>query len=312
MSEKIDFSQGLVALAPLAGYTDLPFRKIAKKFGADLTFSEMISANALAYNSQKTMHMLQKADNETPYFVQIAGSDLDNIKKAVEKLNAVEGIDGIDINCGCPVPKVVSQNAGSSLLKNLPLMQKIIETVKKHSNKRYTSVKVRIGYTEKIPVQIAQAVQNAGADFISMHGRTRSGGYTAEVDYEAIREAKESIKIPMFANGDITSYEKALNVKEFTKCEGIMIGRGAIGNPWIFYQLKHNLPNIEKNMMQNIVLEHFEDMIDFYGEDSGILIFRKHLHAYSKGYCNATNFRNEINKIKNKDEVTKLIYEFFK
>ena len=255
--------------------------------------------------------MIQKAENETPYFVQIAGSDIPNIIKAVEKLNAIEGIDGIDINCGCPVPKVISQNAGSSLLKDLPLMQKIIESVKKHSNKKQTSVKVRIGFVEKIPVQIAQAAENAGADFISVHGRTRSGGYTADVDYGAIKEAKKTIKIPMFANGDITSYEKALYVREFTKCDGVMIGRGAIGNPWIFYQLKHNLPLVEKSMIKEIVLEHFEEMLRFYGSPHGVSIFRKHLHAYSKGFDNATTFRNKINKIEDKNEAIKLIGKFF-
>lgn len=311
MSAYIDFSQSLVALAPLAGFTDLPFRKIAKKFGVDLTFSEMISANALAYDSAKTMHMIQKAPNETPYFVQIAGSNLDNIKKAIDRLNKSDGIDGIDINCGCPVPKVISQNAGSSLLKDLPLMQKVIETVKLNSNKKYTSVKVRIGFIEKIPSNIAKAVENAGADFISIHGRTRQGGYSAPVDYDAIKEAKESIKIPLFANGDITSYEKALYVKEYTKSDGIMIGRGAVGNPWIFYQLKHNQPNIDKDMIKDIVLEHLEEMIKFYGLPFGISIFRKHLHAYSKGLSNASAFRDEINRITEENKAKKLINEFF-
>ncbi|MFV0481642.1 MAG: tRNA dihydrouridine synthase [Campylobacteraceae bacterium] len=313
MSKNIlDFSQGLVALAPLAGFTDLPFRKIVKKFGADITYSEMISANALAYNSSKTFHMIKKAENETPYIVQIAGSDIKNIIEAVNKLNDIEGIDGIDINCGCPVPKVVSQNAGSSLLKDLPLLQNIIESVKKYSNKTYTSAKVRLGYTEKIPELVAIAVENAGADFIAVHGRTRSGGYTAEVDYEAIKKAKEAVKIPMFANGDITSFEKAINVKNLTKCEGLMIGRGAIGNPWIFYQLKNNLENVEKSKIKEIVFEHFNEMIEFYSPKQGIAIFRKHLHSYSKGIENASNFRHAINRVEDEKEVRDLIEEFFR
>lgn len=308
----IDFSNNPLALAPLAGYTDLPFRKMVKKFGADITFSEMISANALAYDSTKTLHMLKKSEIETPYIVQIAGSNIDNIVKAINVLNKLEGVDGIDLNCGCPVPKIISQNAGSSLLKDLPLMQKIIETIKKHSNKQYTSVKVRIGYTEKVPTLIAKAVQNAGADFISMHGRTRSGGYTSKIDYDAIKQAKEAISIPLFANGDIISYDSALHVRKHTRCEGLMIGRGAIGNPWIFYQIKNNLPCVKKDLLQNIVLEHLSEMIDFYGEHQGIIIFRKHLHAYSKGLNNATIFRNEINKIDNEIEASKLINDFFK
>ncbi|MDR1976236.1 MAG: tRNA-dihydrouridine synthase family protein, partial [Campylobacteraceae bacterium] len=208
----IDFSQSLTALAPLAGYTDLPFRTVCKKFGVDVTFSEMISANALAYNSKKTFHMLEKSPDETPYIVQIAGSDIGNIIKAVEILNDIEGIDGIDLNCGCPVPKVVAQDAGSSLLKDLPHLARIIEAIKKHSNKRYTSAKVRIGFVEKIPETIARAVENAGADFMSIHGRTRAGGYKAEVDYDAIKRARAAVQIPIFANGGITTYEKALEV----------------------------------------------------------------------------------------------------
>lgn len=294
--ELIDFSQGLLALAPLAGYTDLPFRNVVKKFGADITFSEMISANALQHNSKKTFKMLEKSPLETPYIVQIAGSDLNAIKDAVEIINDIEGIDGIDLNCGCPVPKVVSQNSGSSLLLDLPHLVKILETIKKHSNKQYTSAKVRLGFVEKIPEQIALAVQSAGVDFMSIHGRTRAGAYKAPVDYDAIKRARESVKIPIFANGDITSYEKACEVKQITGCNSLMIGRGAIGNPWIFYQLKHNMQDIDLAKKQEIILEHYDSMIEFYGEH-GVSMFRKHLHTYSKGYAEASAFRNHINTI---------------
>jgi tRNA-dihydrouridine synthase B len=306
----INFSQSPVALAPLAGFTDLPFRYICKKFGADVTFSEMISANALAYNSKKTFNMLKKASNEKPYIVQIAGSDIKNIIKAIEILNDMDGISGIDLNCGCPVPKVIAQDAGSSLLRNLTHLAKITETIKKYSNKRYTSVKTRIGFNEKTPEIIAKTIEEAGADFISIHGRTRSGGYKAEVDYNAIKRAKETVKIPIFANGDITTYEKAIEIKEFIKCDGLMIGRGAVGNPWIFYQLKHNLPQISKNKICEIVLEHFNLMIDFYGK-TGVNIFRKHLHAYSKSLHDAAAFRHKINIVTDVNEIREIIENFF-
>ena len=218
----IDFSKCPLALAPLAGFTDLPFRQVAKIFGADVTISEMISANALVYNSSKTFKMLKKAPNETPYIVQLAGSDKDVIKRAVEILNDIDGIDGIDLNCGCPVPKVVSQNSGSSLLLDLPHLSTLIETIKSTSNKRYTSAKVRLGFSQKTPVEVALAVQNGGADFISVHGRTRSGGYHASVDYEAIAEAKEAIGIPLFANGDIKSQQIALHVQEATDRKSVV------------------------------------------------------------------------------------------
>ena len=310
MSYEIDFERGILALAPLAGFTDLPFRSVVKKFGADVTFSEMISANALKHHSAKTFKMLTKSPLETPYIVQIAGSDLAVIKEAVLMLNDIEGIDGIDLNCGCPVPKVVSQDAGSSLLLNLPHMQKIIETIKTHSNKRYTSAKVRLGFTTKIPETIAKACEEAGVDFMSIHGRTRSGGYKAEVDYEAIARARASVRIPVIANGDITDYEKALHVKAVTGCNSLMIGRGAVGNPWIFYQIKHALSFVDKTKILEIVSEHFDAMIEVYGRQ-GVSLFRKHLHTYSKGFREASEFRDRVNRIDDADAMREAIDFFF-
>jgi len=297
-------------LAPLAGFTDLPFRSLVKKFGVDLTFSEMISANALVYNSKKTFKMLEKSPLEEPYIVQIAGSNLENIKKAVEILNDIDGIDGIDLNCGCPVPKVVAQNAGSSLLQDLSQVQAVLETIKRYSQKQYLSAKVRLGFNEKIPEKIALACQKAGVDFISMHGRTRAGRYKAKVDYEAIARAKEVVSIPIIANGDITSLQKANEVKKITNCKSIMIGRGAIGNPWIFYQIKNNLEFVDKEKIKEIVLEHYDNMIDFYGE-KGALIFRKHAHTYSKGFPEAAAFRDKINRIDDTVVLRAVIEEFF-
>ena len=310
MNKMIDFSQGIIALAPLAGYTDLPFRNVVKKFGADLTFSEMISSNALQHNSKKTFKMLEKSSNETPYIVQITGSDLVAIRDAVEILNDIEGIDGIDLNCGCPVPKVVSQNSGSSLLLDLPHLSKIIETIKKHSNKQYTSAKVRLGYVDKIPEEIAKAVEGSGVDFMSVHGRTRAGAYKAPVDYEAIAKIKQSVNIPVLANGDITSYEKAMEVKKITGCDSLMIGRGAIGNPWIFYQLKYGESMVNDELKAKIILEHYDSMIEFYGS-RGVSMFRKHLHVYSKGYEEASAFRNKINTMVVVEQVRDEIEDFF-
>ncbi len=306
----LDFDKGIFALAPLAGYTDLPFRSLVKKFGADLTISEMISANALVYNSKKTYEMLKKSPLESPYIVQIAGYETQIIKKAVEILNKIDGIDGIDLNCGCPVPKVVSQKAGSALLEDLSQTQRVLETIKKHSNKRFVSAKVRLGFNEKISDKIAIACERAGVDFISMHGRTRAGRYKAAVDYEAIAKAKQSVKIPVIANGDITSLEKANMVKKITGCNSLMIGRGAVGNPWIFYQLKNNLQTVSKEKIKEIVLEHFENMLSFYGE-KGAFIFRKHLHTYSKGLPEASSFRDRVNRIEDIGEMRKAIEEFF-
>ncbi len=308
----IDFSKkDLIALAPLAGYTDLPFRTLAKEFGADLTFSEMISSNALIYHSKRTYKMIQKSPVETPYIVQIAGGDLDVIKKAVLILNDIEGIDGIDLNCGCPVPKVVSQCAGSALLNDLDQMARVIETIKRYSKKRYTSVKSRLGFDIKIASDIAKKVQDAGADFITFHGRTRAGKYKAPIDYAPIKEAKEAVDIPVIANGDITSLEVAEYVREFTDCDGIMIGRGAVGNPWIFYQIKNSLQEVSKEKIAQIVLRHYDLMIEFYGK-KGVTIFRKHIHNYSKGLPNASEFRDAINRVEDQRVVREMIEKFFK
>ena len=306
----LDFDKGIYVLAPLAGYTDLPFRALVKKFGADLTISEMISANALVYNSKKTYKMLKKSPLEIPYMVQIAGYDTQVIKKAVEILNGIDGIDGIDLNCGCPAPKVVAQKAGSSLLQDLSQAQRVIETIKKYSDKRYVSAKVRLGFNEKIPTMIAQACESAGADFITIHGRTRAGRYKAKVDYEAIACAKEAVNIPVIANGDITTLSVANKVKEITGCKSLMIGRGAVGNPWIFYQLKNNLDIVSKEKIREIVLEHYDNMLSFYGE-KGAFIFRKHLHIYSKGFPEAATFRDKVNRIEDTQEMREYIANFY-
>ena len=308
----IDFSKkDLLFLAPLAGFTDLPFRQVVKKFGVDVTVSEMISSNALVYNSKKTYKMLEKAPNETPYIVQIAGSDIEIIKKAVLILNEIEGIDGIDLNCGCPVPKVVKQGSGSALLKDLPKMGKIIETIKKYSNKRYTSVKSRLGFSTKNHKEIAKVCEESGADFVTFHARTRSDAYKKErIDYEALREVKEAISIPLVANGDINTFERYKEVKKITDADAIMIGRGAVGNPWIFYQIKNSLESVEKEKIKEIVLEHFENMLEFYGERA-VGIFRKHIHSYSKNFPNATVFRDKINRVENPTLVKEYINDFF-
>jgi tRNA-dihydrouridine synthase B len=185
--------------------------------------------------------MLEKNPNEDPYSVQIAGSDSDIIRQAVEVLNEQEGIDIIDFNCGCPVPKVVGHGSGSSLLKDLKKMGMLIKTIKDTTTKSTTSVKVRLGFDEKNHIDIAKIVEDSGADFIAVHGRTRAGKFKAEVDYDAIKEMKEAISIPVIANGDIDSYEKAQWVLEHTGADGVMIGRGAVGAPWIFHQLRVQL-----------------------------------------------------------------------
>ncbi len=312
----LDFSKPLFALAPLAGFTDLPFRCVVKKFGADLTVSEMISSNALAFKSKKTFKMLEKNELETPYSIQIAGSDQDIIRQAVELLNERDGIDIIDLNCGCPAPKIVNNLQGSSLLSDLPKMAETIRTIKKHSNKEYTSVKMRLGFNEKNHVEQAKLCEDNGADYIAVHGRTRAGKYKAEVDYDAIKEIVEAVSIPVLANGDIDSPQKAKWVLEHTGASGVMVGRGAVGRPWMFQLMKNYLngtgsSEVTSSLVQEVVLEHFDQMIAHYG-DHGAIVFRKHLHTYSKaGYQGASKFRDLVNRIEDVSEMREATKEFF-
>jgi len=310
MNEKLSFEKPLFVLAPLAGYTDLPFRSVVKKFGADLTVSEMLSSNALVHGSAKTLHMIEKSPNEDPYSVQIAGAEVDVVRRAVEILNEQKGIDIIDLNCGCPVPKVVGHGSGSSLLLNLPLMGDIIKTIKDTSNKSLTSVKIRLGFEKKNHIEIAKVVEDSGADFLAVHGRTRAGRFKAAVDYDAIKEIKEAVKIPVIANGDIDSYEKAKWVLEHTGADGVMIGRGAVGAPWIFHQLKSGSEFIDKKIKHDIIMEHFDKMIEFYGSH-GVPMFRKHTHTYSKGYRGASALRDSVNRISDVQEYRAVIDDFF-
>ena len=311
MTPKLSFDKPLYVLAPLAGFTDLPFRSVVKKFGADLTVSEMISSNALAYGSQRTIKMLERSPNEDPYSVQIAGADVDIVRRAVEYLNTQDDIDIIDFNCGCPVPKVVGHGSGSSLLRDLPQMGRLIETIKKTSKKSTTSVKIRLGFEEKNHLEIAKIVEQSGADFIAVHGRTRAGKFKAPVDYDAIAEIKAALSIPVIANGDIDSFEKAQWVLEHTKADGVMIGRGAVGAPWIFHQLKSGSADVDPMIKHKIILEHFDKMIEFFGP-RGVPIFRKHTHTYSKGYEGASALRDKVNHINDPDEYREVIDIFFK
>lgn len=312
----LDFSKPLYALAPLAGFTDLPFRSVVKQFGADFTVSEMISSNALAFKSKKTFKMLEKNELENPYSIQIAGSDLGVIRTAVELINERDGVDIIDLNCGCPAPKVVNNLQGSSLLTDLPQMAKTIQTIKEYSNKEYTSVKMRLGFNEKNHIEQAKLCEDSGADFIAVHGRTRAGRYKAAVDYDALKEIVEAVNIPVLANGDIDSPEKAKWVLEHTGAAGIMVGRGAVGRPWMFQLMKNYMrglgsSEVSSALVKEVVLEHFDQMIAHYG-DHGALIFRKHLHTYSKaGYQGASKFRDLVNRIENVAEMRAVTEEFF-
>ncbi|NLK66757.1 MAG: tRNA-dihydrouridine synthase [Campylobacteraceae bacterium] len=304
----IDFSNKPLYLAPLAGYSDIPLRGVVKRFGCDVTTSEMISANALAFRDKKTFKMLQKNEAETPYIVQIAGNDAEIVKKAVLVLNEFDFIDGIDLNCGCPAKKIVNNGSGSYLLNDIDKLRAILETIKTHSNKTYTSVKIRLGYDKDDSLNIVKALDELELSYIAIHGRTKAGGYRTKADHTPIKNAKEIAKTPIIANGDINEYN-ASDVLGYTKADALMIGRACIGKPWIFYEIKHS-QTITKELKKEIIICHFDEMIKHYS-GHGVTIFRKHLHQYSKGMDEAANFRNEINTIKDSEIMRDKIEQFF-
>ena len=303
--------ENLLMLAPLAGYTDLPFRSVVKRFGVDITVSEMTSAHALVFNPKKTLPLIAKSANETPYSVQIAGSKKDIITKAVEILNTQQGIDIIDLNCGCPAPKVANHGNGSGLLQNLQLLVEIANLIKEKSNKKYVSLKLRLGFDKKIPLEIANALNDTNVDFVVIHGRTRMDKYKAErIDYDSIALIRRHIAIPLIANGEIKSPKDARRVMDICGAQGVMIGRAAVSAPWIFWQIKHNTDELPPIVKRDIVLEHFDKMIESYGE-RGAIIFRKNCHAYSKGERNASEFRTIINSTTTPSQMREAIERFF-
>ena len=305
----IDFNNKPLFLAPLAGYSDTPLRGVVKRFGCDVTTSEMISANALAFRDKKTLKMLQKNELEIPYIVQIAGDNADIIKKAVLVLNEFDFIDGIDLNCGCPAKKIVNNGSGSFLLNDIDKLKNILETIKNNSNKTYTSVKIRLGYDKDNSLNIVKNIDDLELSYIAIHARTKAGGYSAKVNYDAIKKAKiVAKKTPIIANGDINEHN-AKEVLDFTNANALMIGRACIGKPWIFYEIKHQ-EAINKELKKEIILCHFDEMIKHY-HDHGVAIFRKHLHQYSKGMEEAANFRNEINTINSAEIMFNKIEQFF-
>ena len=303
-------SKPLFFLAPLAGYTDLPFRSVVKKFGCDMTFSEMINVNAIAYNNEKTKKMMIKSPIESPYFIQIAANNIENAIKAVEIINEKEEIDGIDINLGCPVKKAIRSGFGGVLLKdeNKEKLKNIINAIVKTS-KKIVSAKIRLGFDEIVAVDRAKLLQDLGIKFITVHGRTVKQMYKGEANYEEIKKVVKAVNIPVIANGDITNYKKAKYVLEYTGAKGVAIGRGAIGKPWIFLEMKQS-GEITQKQKKEIILEHFNQMIKWYG-DYGVILFRKHLHQYSKGIPKASEFRTKINEETNPNNVRNLIEEYF-
>lgn len=302
-----------VFLAPMAGVTDIPFRKICQEFSPGLMYTEMASSKALEFNSQKTEKILEVVKGKSPSAVQIFGSNKDSIRNTILMLNENEDIDIIDINMGCPAPKLVKNGDGAGLLLDLKNVESIIKEAVKVSKKEIT-VKTRKGFNEEriTALEVAKICEENGVKQITVHGRTREQYYSGKADLDIIKKVKESVNINVIGNGDVFNLSSALNMFEYTGCDGVMVARGAMGNPWIFKSIlegKDYIPSNEERL--DMILKHLNYLIENDGEKLANLKCRKHVAWYLKGLNGSTKVRDEVNKAENIEVVKDILKKYF-
>jgi tRNA-dihydrouridine synthase B len=301
----------------MAGVTDRPFRQLCKKMGAGLAVSEMVTSNSLLYGSEKTRRRANHEGEVDPISVQIAGADPAMMAEAA-KHNVDNGAQIIDINMGCPAKKICNVMAGSALLKDEPLVSQILKAVVGAVDVPVT-LKIRTGWDKdnRNAIQIAKMAEDIGVQALAMHGRTRACAYKGDAEYDTIAAVKDAINIPLIANGDITTPEKAKYVLDYTGADAIMIGRAAQGRPWIFREIQHFLetgthllpPTVEE--IHTVMLEHLHDLYAFYGELTGMRVARKHISWYTKGLVGSAAFRHHMNTLQTTELQLQSISDFF-
>ena len=305
-----------VFLSPMAGVTDLPFRTICKEKGCGMLYTEMINAKALCYDDENTKKMLRMDKDEHPVAVQIFGSDPEFMGKAAIIMNQYPN-EILDINMGCPAPKVIKNGDGSALMRNPKLAAEVLTAVVKNSEKPVT-LKIRKGWDDDSvnAVEIAKIAEECGISALAIHGRTREQFYSGKADWDIIAEIKQAINIPVIGNGDVFEVEDAVNMLEKTKCDAIMIGRGAQGNPWIFNRINHYMktgeilpePTLEEKI--TTAIRHMNLAVADHGDYVAVREMRKHIGWYLKGLKNSAKYRDQINKITDYKEVIAMLEEY--
>lgn len=304
-----------VALAPMAGVTDLPFRILCREQGCGLMCTEMVSAKALLYKNRNTKPLLETKPEERPVAVQLFGSDPEIMSEMALMLE--EGpYDIIDVNMGCPVPKIVNNGEGSALMKNPKLAGEILSAMTRKLKKPVT-VKFRKGFNDESvnAVEFAKMAEQSGVAAVAVHGRTREQFYSGKADWDIIRQVKEAVRIPVIGNGDIFTPQDAGRMMEETGCDGVMVARGAKGNPWIFSRIDHYLktgevlPKQGPEEVKQMILRHAELLVAFKGEYTAMREMRKHVSWYTAGYPHSAALRNEINLVETMEELTELVLE---